>query len=160
MMYISKRCVIINTKLFSVLCLILIIFFVGSCKSTDQGFASKLHLTIQDASNNNSTFAMIDITNFTWDGLFIFSPYTPPEKIESALGYPWPPAKVSGIEHDDGACLIMFTFKDQVVEYYMYLRKDGDFALIGSPNKIVPERAIFSAYRNTDNLVVIQPQSD
>jgi hypothetical protein len=71
---------------------------IDSCTSAKERFTSKLRSAIQDASKNDaSTFTMVGLTDFTWDALFIFGPYTPVSEIEKALGFAWPPAKKSGI---------------------------------------------------------------
>lgn len=136
------------------LCLSLLIWY---CYTYQQRhFASKLYSTIQNASQgDSSTFAMSDVTNFTWDELFIFGPYTPADEIEKALGFSWPPAKKSGIEYNDTFCLLVFSHKNEVVLYCEYPRHEGDFSSISSTNAITPNAAVFSVVREEDGFLVV-----
>jgi len=137
------------------LCLSLLIWYC--CTYQQREFASKLYSTIQNASQGDSSnFAMSDVTNFTWDKLFIFGPYTPAEEIEKALGFSWPPAKKKyGIAWSDTFCLLVFTYKNEVVLFCEYPRGDGDFSSISSTSGITPNAAVFSVVREKDGRLVV-----
>ena len=92
-----------------IICFVCALLMIDSCTSSKERFTSKLRSAIQGASKNNAfTFTMDSVTDFTWDALFIFGPYTPVSEIEKALGFSWPPAKKSGIESNDTFCLLVF----------------------------------------------------
>ena len=116
---------------------------------------------VQDASKDkSSTFSMASVTNFTWDGLFIFGPYTPAYEIEKALGFSWPPARKSGIDIPESMSLLVFTHKNKVVQYYEYSRWYGDFSSLSNTDlyylaKITPNAAVFSAVQKNGLLEVI-----
>lgn len=138
------------------LCVVCALFVLGTRNSSKQHFASKLHSAIQDALKDNTpTFTMLSVTNFTWDALFIFGPYTHVDEIEKALGFSWPPAKKSGIEHNDTFCLLVFVHKGKVVQYCEHSRRDGDFSSLSSANKITPNAAVFSIIRGENDWLVV-----
>ncbi|MGC9454029.1 MAG: hypothetical protein ACP5HU_04120 [Phycisphaerae bacterium] len=86
---------------------------------------------------------MRDLTDFEWDGLYIFPPYTGHQEIENTLGYSWPPAEDSGIDMDDTFCLLVFTHNKEVVAYVEYPIERGDFADVGGTTKLSPDDAVF-----------------
>lgn len=109
-------------------------------------FKSKLRTAIELSFKGKiKSFDMRILTDFPWDGLFIFGPYTPASEIEKALGFTWPPAKKSGIELSDSICLLVFVHQGRVTRYYEYSRLDGDWSLLSSVTKLPPESALFSA---------------
>ena len=138
---------------FTVICLS-ILLFTSSCGNEKKTFENKLSNAITKSSNDYSRFKMLDLTDFDWDGLFIFGPYTSQDDIEKALGYKWKSASKTGIESNDGCCLIIFTKAKRVVQYLMYPRKDGDFSSISSTNMISPEEAVFSSFLSNGQVQV------
>jgi hypothetical protein len=77
--------------------------------------------------------------------MYVFPPYTPVDKIESSLGFEWRSAAYTGIERDDGACLLVFVRGSEVVQYCRYRRDAGDFAALGGIRSFTPESAVFRA---------------
>jgi len=153
---VSKNRIIYGLCCIYIICFVCAVLMIDSCTSSKERFMSKLRSAIQDASKNNvSTFTMVSVTDFTWDTLFIFGPYTPVSEIEKALGFSWPLAKKSGIERNETFCLLVFLHKNKVVQYFEYPRRDGDFSSISSTNKITPNTAIFSAARGENNWLVV-----
>ena len=119
-------------------------------------FESKLRVAIQETSKGETkSFAMKSLTDFPWDGLYVFGPYTSASQIDTALGFPWPPAKESGIELSDSICLLVFTHKNSVVRYCKYTRRDGDWSTLSSTKKISPSSAVFSVREENGLPVVI-----
>ncbi len=123
--------------------------------SSQSGFESKLRVAIQKSAKGEiQSFAMETITDFPWDGLYIFGPYTPANEIEKALGVAWPPARKCGIEMSDTFCLLVFKHKEKIIRYYEYSRSDGDWSALSSTTKISPNAAVFVA-REQNGVIVI-----
>jgi len=129
--------------------------------SPRQRFLSKLRVAILDASTDKThTFTMASLTDFAWDGLFIFGPYTPVDEIEKALGFSWPPAHNSNIYCCETFCLLVFTHKNRVVQYCEYQRGDGDFSSLSSTRKIAATAAVFSVVRDKNGWLVVTMTND
>jgi hypothetical protein len=84
-----------------------------------------------------------DLTDFKWDRVYIFTPYTRHEKIDEALGFVWQPARSIGIDLHDNFNLIVFTHNGQVASYLTHPRSLGDLANIKKPEGFGPDEAIF-----------------
>ncbi len=70
------------------------------------------------------------LTSFSWDRLYVFGPYTLPEKIDMALGHYWIGSRFTEIQSSDGISLLIFTNNAQVVQYLEFPRSQGDFSLV------------------------------
>jgi hypothetical protein len=68
-----------------------------------------------------------ELTDFEWDRVYVFTPYTPLEQVNDTLGYIWPHAKSIRIDARDDINLIVFTADGQVVDYVELKRHLGDF---------------------------------
>jgi hypothetical protein len=73
-------------------------------------------------------FALADHTVFEWDRVFLFSPYTPRNEVEAALGFGWSGRFTSSIEDSDRVVLIVFVKDGQVVEAFDLRRSVADLA--------------------------------
>jgi hypothetical protein len=141
--------------LFCVLCLAGGLLYWYYRVSQD-GFVPKVRAAIEKASQSNiPELSMVDLTDFTWDGLYIFGPYTPADDIEKQLGFSWPPAKDCGINLSDTFCLLVFTCHNKVVRYYEYPRGKVDFSFLGEPRKISVSEAVFSVEKKSEGTLVI-----
>jgi hypothetical protein len=70
-------------------------------------------------------------TDFEWDKLFRFPPYTSREAIETALGFAWPDADRSAVsEIPSSLCLIVFTKDKRVVHWLDVPESIADFSFI------------------------------
>lgn len=124
------------------LCIIVLCFNILSCRQ-DSSLLSRLRKAVKQSTSPN-TFNMADITDFQWDELYIFGPYTPGSEIENTLGFSWPPAFTCGIDKYDGHCLLVFVGNNEVTRYYMYPRNYGDFSQVDSDKIYTLDSAIFS----------------
>jgi hypothetical protein len=62
-----------------------------------------------------------------WDRMCVIMPYSPPESIDSLLGFHWSSAKQTGISSDDAHTLLLFVSRGKVMNHLMYPRAKGDF---------------------------------
>ena len=83
------------------------------------------------------------ITTFQWDKFYVFTPYTPIEKIHKTLGFNCPRAVKSGINHRDDINLLVFVKDRKVIQHLEYPRSHGDFYKIKKKNGFTPKEAIF-----------------
>ncbi len=118
-------------------------------------FVSQLSSAVQGISEEpGSTFKMTSLTDFAWDGLYIFGPYTPADEVEKSLGFSWPPVETTQMQVSDAFCLFVFTHKNKVVLYFDYPRGRGDFANLGT-TRITPDAAEFSVERDKGGWLVV-----
>lgn len=83
-----------------------------------------------ESKRNSSSKEMIhlqNLTNFEWDTLYIFGPYTPKEVINEKLGFTWFDVRAASIEYRDDIHLLVFVKGHDVVQYLEYPRNHGDF---------------------------------
>ncbi|MCM3270716.1 hypothetical protein [Paenibacillus elgii] len=69
---------------------------------------------------------MKDHTDFAWDKVYVFGPYTDPQTINAAVGYHWTDRHLS---YDDANKIIVFCDKGKVVRYIVYsgwMSNDGN----------------------------------
>ncbi len=93
--------------------------------------------------NNNATEIKLNkITNFDWERVCIFSPYTPVTEINTSLGFDWKQADKINLQDDEVNCLIVFINNKKVVKYILFPRNKGDFSNLYQ-QCYANERAIF-----------------
>ncbi len=79
------------------------------------------------SSNERIIIDFKHITNFSWDKVYIFTPYTSREQINKKLGFTW--SKADLIELSDSFNLIVFVKGKKVVQYVEFSREYGDFII-------------------------------
>src|SRR5690348_5682657 len=102
-------------------------FGLFACAKSDSGLIKAFERSAQAA--NTSTNAVITVsalTDFQWDNLFVFGPYTTVEKIQSQLGYRWADAEKTHINLSDTFSLLVFVKDGKVVRYFKLPRTIGD----------------------------------
>jgi hypothetical protein len=95
------------------------------------------------SSDNEVEISLKDLTEFTWDRVHIFTPYTPNERIDKELGYVWYPARIIGMYQRDDINLLVFTNAGKVVFYVDHPRHHGDFKGNYKQGGYSPPEAIF-----------------
>lgn len=98
---------------------------------------------------------MSDLTDFRWEELYVFEPYTSREHIEKILGLPYPAAEDSGMSYSDAFCLLVFTHDQRVIRSIDYARRDGDFCSLSEAGKINREAAVFSVAQSTEGFWIV-----
>jgi hypothetical protein len=91
--------------------------------------------------NNPSQIDFNKVTNFKWDKLYIFTPYTPDEEITKQLGFKWKYSNKTSIDYLDSINLLIFANGDRVVQYLELSRQYGDFDFI-EKNNITPTNSV------------------
>ena len=85
------------------------------------------------------------LTDFEWELLHIFGPYSTRESVERALGFEWIGARFlsSALRNDETACLLVFVLKGEVVHGVEIERYLADFAGLASGSPYPPQAAHF-----------------
>jgi len=110
-----------------------------SVYAKSDGFIKSFERSAQAAaSSTNSVLTISAITDFQWDKLFIFSPYTPVEKIHAQLGHNWAEAEKTHIDSSDTFYLLVFVKDGKVVRYFKLPRTIGDFQGMEARNVFTP----------------------
>ena len=133
--------------------ILLILFFLGAVyflgyintREQRQKFSGRLAAKVERkwGSDNVVEIRLKDLTDFTWDRVHIFNPYTPTEKIDKDLGYVWQSAGHTSIYTLDAIILLVFTNKGKVVFYVDLPRYPGDLRGNYKQGGYSPDEAIF-----------------
>src|SRR5437763_1140746 len=84
------------------------------------------------------------LTDFSWDELHIFAPYTSQGTIDAQLGFAWSEAAATGLSDNKGIALLVFVKDGKVVRYVAHPRNKGDFADVTPPRRgLAPAAAVF-----------------
>ncbi len=109
-----------------------------ACTKSDSGFIKAIERSAQSASTSTNPLVTISaLTDYKWDKLFIFNPYTPVEKIHAQLGYKWAEAKRTDIDSSETFSLLVFV-KDGKVVHYFKLPRTIDFQGMEARNVFTP----------------------
>jgi hypothetical protein len=118
--------------------------FIFLSRQTEPSLAGQIADGIETAVSTNATqINLADLTDFAWDNLYIFAPYTTPEQINAALGFTWPEAASADITLHDDITLLIFVQNGRIVDHVEFPRAQGDFAAAAAAQPYTPERAIF-----------------
>ena len=124
------------------------IVVMGAC-GTDEvrlhGLSDTVHERI--TRRDDTPISLARATEFPWDRVFIFQPYTPYEQVVDAIGIPWEGVQRSGIATRDDAVLWVFMRSREIAAFAMYPRRDGDLSEVREPRGLTPEQALFVARR-------------
>ena len=108
------------------------------CAKSDR-FIKSFERSAQAAvGSTNPVLTISSVTEFQWDKLFIFGPYTPEKKIHEQLGYNWAEAEKTHIDSSDTFHLLVFVNNGKVVRYFKLPRTIGDFQGIETYNVFTP----------------------
>ena len=88
-------------------------------------------LTNQFKNNTNKVIVFNEITDFYYDKVCIFRPYTNNEYAESKLGFKWDIEEKTNININDGINIIVFIKNNKVLTYFKHRRDEGDFSKHG-----------------------------
>ncbi|SFS43790.1 hypothetical protein [Marininema halotolerans] len=92
-------------------------------------------------------------SNFKWDRLYIFPPYTTKKAMNKCLGFEWEGLS-SGMD-DDQYKYLVFVKGDEVVRTVKHHRNKGDFDPISKG--LTPNTAVFLANKNKEGNWELKP---
>lgn len=113
----------------------------GSSNRIANDFCKAAHTAL---SNRVNTVSISSVTDFKWDKVFVFSPYTPEKSIDAELGYNWSAPAKARVAASEAEYLIVFTKDGKVVRSSEWSRKCGDFELLKSGHLFPYGADIFS----------------
>jgi hypothetical protein len=106
-----------------------------ACAKSESGFAGAIERSARAAAaTTNPTVTISAVTDFAWDKLFIFGPYTPVDRIHAQLGFKWSEAEKTHIDSSDTFYLLVFVKSSNVVRHVKLPRTVGDFQGLESQN--------------------------
>lgn len=113
--------------------LIIAIFFI-ECSNHQQ---ASINMKIVESFYNQikvdsiEKIKLINLTNFKWDEVCIFPPYTPVDTVNAFLGEKWRLSSSTNL-HTDTYCLIVFKKDSEIVNHTLYPRHKGDFSYLNT----------------------------
>lgn len=120
-----------NLLILLLLCIVGIAVYVDF--RADENYRQLLRSNLADVISQNQAgeIPVVDfstITTFAWDRLYVFGPYTSPEKIDASLGSFWLGSRFTSIKSSDRVTLLIFTKNGNVIQYLEFPRGQGDFS--------------------------------
>jgi hypothetical protein len=118
-------------------------FGLFACAKSGGGFVTALERSASTAKDtDNPTVTISSVTDFEWDTLFIFPPFTPVDRIHAQLGYKWSDAAKTHIDASDGFHLLVFVKSGTVVHHFKVSRQI-DFQNLEVGNVFSPRDDVF-----------------
>jgi hypothetical protein len=138
---------------------LLLLVNLCSCQpQPDKIINQKIDARIQQGQTE---IGIANITDFTWDKMYIFSPYTPAAQVDRSLGFEWQEYKSLGIESNDTDDLLVFVAHEmgngRVVKFTKCPRSFGNFRFRQETNGYgySPTQAVFSVSIKAENKLLI-----
>jgi hypothetical protein len=139
---------------------LLLVVNLCSCQpQRDRLINQKIDTKIQQGQKE---IRIADITDFTWDKMYIFRPYTSPEQVDRALGFEWKEYNSLGIDSNDADDLLVFVDRDlgfhgQVVKFTKCPRSFGNFRFRQEANGYgySPDQAVFAVSIKAENKLLL-----
>jgi hypothetical protein len=117
----------------------------GPCDSVD-GSLEPLSDAVKRAARTHEPFRLSSVTDFDWDRVHTFPPYSSSEEIERQLGFDWGGADESASRSNDSFFLLVFVKGGQVAQAFDHEIARGDLACIAGPfveGGLSPSEAVF-----------------
>jgi hypothetical protein len=133
--------------------LIFVAICVG-CSASDSELEARIAAEV--ARGPGTEVRMRELTDFAWDRLHVFEPYSSRASIESELGFAWPHADSTGIDANDGVSLLVFVQNNAVVRYLVQPRGVSDFSGQAT-GRFLPADAVFRTAPRGDGALIMIP---
>jgi hypothetical protein len=111
------------------------------------------------ARANPGHIALRELVTIPWDHVHLFGPFTPPDMIEVALGFPYSDRAVEKLQSSDAINLLLFVSGRKVVLSVAHPRSEGDFPSDTLPRSMTPDEAVFTAGRRSSGWIELRPVS-
>jgi hypothetical protein len=114
----------------------MVVFVLFAFVKSDSGFVKALEQSARAATATTNPIVTVSaVTNFAWDKLFIYGPYTPVDRIHAQLGFKWSEAQKTHIDSSDTFYLLVFVKSSNVVRHVKLPRTVGEFQGLESKNE-------------------------
>jgi hypothetical protein len=115
-----------------------------ACTKTDDGFIKAFEESARvAATSGNASVTISAVTDFSWEELYVFAPYTPIQRIQMQLGFKWAEAEKTHIDSSDTFYLLVFVQHGSVVRHFKSPRRIGDFDGLEVRNRFTPGNDTF-----------------
>ena len=122
------------------LCLRLLPVVLLSAACQERRVGDALAAAVQRGAG--TSVQMAAVAPFPWTRLYVFPPYSAPDRITGTLGFPWVGA-TSAINHSDLVSLLVFVHDRRVVASVEHPRAQGDLAALYRPEGYARDSATF-----------------
>jgi len=155
----------LNNKIKKIMCntyfLILFILLIGCTTNEksevllDNKLEDKFQVLINNASSSTDTiiFKLDTLTNFKWDTLLVFTPYTPINKVQKIININLSLIEETNIEYLDHLNILAFIRNGKLIKYCKLPRDKGDFDSIDATMFFVPDSSLFKILKTDDYFV-------
>ena len=122
------------------------IYSVKNKSEMNTNLSEKLAAEISKKAENKdkSAFDIKAFTNFDWDKLFVFNPYTPQSLIAEKIGNDADQLKQVNMDEREDINLLVFTNAGKIVEFVEFPRSKGDFDKVSAAEGFRSDEAKFT----------------
>lgn len=131
---------------------ILLICTCTRIKSQNSSLLGDVKHEIKKSAISDQRVIFAEITDFEWEYLYIFPPYSTLDEIKTRTGLTELNIKTP-IETSDSIVLFLFTKGNTLVEYFNLPREDGDFAFF---DKTTPETAKYKVFLVNNKWITVE----
>jgi hypothetical protein len=126
------------------------------CSCLGPNYDSKVSEAIAaQVKQHKAPVKVAELTDFKWEKLYTFGPYTPQEDVDRALRFAWPDYDSTGLNVSDQFSLLVFVAEGKVVRVSKYPAIQGRFSQTtheGYP----PHKAVFEATVESGGITVLK----
>lgn len=117
--------------------------FASACSPVDDQVSAAIGTVVRE--KHVQELRLVAVTDFEWDKLYIFDPYTPRTHVCDVLGVQikYCERVVPFESTDDGIMTLAFISGTQVVRYARHSRWNGDFTPSPKKQPILAAKAVF-----------------
>lgn len=102
-------------------------------------------------SNDGQEVSLKDSTDFRWDSIYIFTPYSNPNEMKEIRGMN---SMDTSIKYNDTINLLVFVEDLKVIKYVEIPRNKGDFSLV-TRKEFKANEAVFITKKSQTNITLI-----
>jgi hypothetical protein len=120
-----------------------------------ENFQRDLQAAVKSAlTTNQPSIQISSLTQFEWDKVYFFHPYTPPDAIDKELGFKWKARVKTEIGSSDSFTLVVFVKNGKVVQHARIRGNLGHWNL-DERNGFAPGEDVFELERQPSNSEII-----
>lgn len=138
------------------LCVLCGMVYAGGCDAKHESLGERLE---HCAASGASSFDFEAETDFGWDRMYVFGPYSSRARVEESLGFTWKGFEHTTIEMSDAVCLVVFVSDEKVVHWYEQARA-VDLLHLVDEGGYRPSEASFSIVRTGGRAVLRSKRVD
>ncbi|MCM3783383.1 hypothetical protein M3231_10395 [Neobacillus mesonae] len=135
-------------RIYMVLLLIILFFVYWNWLDRPRSYSNEVLVNEIARTEGEERISIADLTDFEWEELYIFRPYSDPSSVSIKNMNKVP----ESIKYSDSFTLLVFVLDDKVVKYMELLRSAGDFSEELNQRAIKKDKAVFIKDKNTGYL--------